>query len=77
MMKTVKQFGIMATIALTALAVSSCGTLRRHPRHHHHPHRHHIVVIAAQAAATQQSKDCTTFEEHLAMAEPYSYDSTE
>lgn len=76
-MRTGKKFRMIATAVLVPLAVSSCGTLRRHPRHHHHyPHRHRIVIVAEQSAAGQDS-DCVTFEECLAMSGPDSYGSIE
>ena len=69
----------MTMMVLMFLSVSSCGTLRRHPRHHHHhhPHRHRIVIVAEQSAATGQGSDCVTFEECLAMAGPDSHGSIE
>ena len=78
MMRTCKKFGMIAVAVLVPLAVSSCGTLRRYPRHHHHhPHRHRVVIIAEKSASTWQDSDCVTFEECLAMSGPDSYGSTE
>lgn len=77
MMRTCKKFGMIAMALLVPLAVSSCGTLRRYPRHHHHhPHRHRTVIVAEQSAAGHDS-DCTTFEECLAMAGPDSHGGIE
>lgn len=74
-MKGTKKWGTFALIAGMAMLFSSCA-VHRH-RHRHHPHRHRVVIVAEQTTPTEQSKDCITFEECLAMTEPDSYDSTE
>lgn len=78
MIRTGKNLGIMAMVALMMLSVCSCVTSRSHPRHHRHrPHRHKVVIVAKQTNATGQDKECATVEKCLAMTEPNTYGNTE
>ena len=76
-MKGFKKWCSFTLIVGMSMLCSSCAVYRHSRPHRHHPHRHRVVIIAEQTAATEQSKDCITFEECLAMTEPDSYGSTE
>ena len=78
-MKGYKKCGAIALMFVMVMLFSSCA-VHRHPRPHHHHHRHHhhkMVIIAEQATITEQSKDCVTFEEWLAITGLGSYGGTE
>lgn len=78
MIRTGKNSGIMAMVAMMLLTICSCVTSRSHPRHHRHrPHRHKVVIVAEQTTVTGQDIKYTTFEKCLAMTEPYIYGNTE
>lgn len=73
-MKGYKKWSTFALIIGMTMLFCSCAV---HRHHRHHPHRHRVAIVAQQTIATEQSKDCITFEECLAMTEPDSYGSTE
>lgn len=76
-MKGFKKWCSFTLIVGMSMLCSSCAVYRHSRPHRHHPHRHRVVIIAEQTDATEQSKDCITFEECLAMTEPDSYGNTE